>query len=248
MQTALHTKHVRAWESFDYKCVYYKDFDFKLFENIDCKFKTIKGRKSYNDIIIMADTETSKPHDYPQCLHNYVVAWSIAFRAYGKNLVTLYGHNPLEFVDMLKSLRENLPGNDIYIHFHNLAYDWTFLRKFLLQEFGKPISQLNTKAMYPLYIQFENGIRLKDTLALAQRSLEKWSKDMGVSAKQTGLWDYNKVRNQSDTFTADEIKYIEYDVIAGVECIDVTLKALKKNFSVGASIICVQKGYDEAIS
>lgn len=231
MQTALHTKHVRAWESFDYKCVYYKDFDFKLFENIDCKFKTTKGRKSYNDIIIMADTETSKPHNYPHCLHNYVVAWSIAFRAYGKNLVTLYGHNPLEFVDMLKSLRENLPGNDIYIHFHNLAYDWTFLRKFLLQEFGKPTSQLNTKAMYPLYIQFENGIRLKDTLALAQRSLEKWSKDMGVSAKQTGLWDYNKVRNQSDIFTADEIKYIEYDVIAGVECIDVTLKALKKNIS-----------------
>ena len=24
MQTALHTKHVRAWESFDYKCIYYK--------------------------------------------------------------------------------------------------------------------------------------------------------------------------------------------------------------------------------
>lgn len=231
MQTALHTKHVRAWESFDYKCVYYKDFNFELFKNIDCKFKTTKGRKSYNDIIIMADTETSKAINYPQCMHNYVVAWSIAFRAYGKNLVTLYGHNPLEFVDMLKSLRENLPGHDIYINFHNLAYDWTFLRKFLIQEFGKPISQLNTKAMYPLYIQFENGIRLKDTLALAQRSLEKWSKDMGVSAKQTGLWDYNKVRNQSDAFTADEIKYIEYDVIAGVECIDVTLKALKKNIS-----------------
>lgn len=231
MQTALHTKNVRAWESFDYKCVYYKDFNFELFKNIDRKFKTTKGRKSYNDIIIMADTETSKPHDYPQCLHNYVVAWSIAFRAYGKNLVTLYGHNPLEFVDMLKSLRENLPGHDIYINFHNLAYDWTFLRKFLIQEFGKPISQLNTKAMYPLYIQFENGIRLKDTLALAQRSLDKWSQDMGVTPKATGLWIYDKVRNQCDPFSQDEITYIEHDVVAGVECIDATLKALKKNVS-----------------
>ena len=231
MQTALHIKHVRAWESFDYRCVYYKDFDFKLFENIDCKFKTTKGCKSYNDIIIMADTETSKPHDYPQCLHNYVVAWSIAFRAYDKNLVTLYGHNPLEFVDMLKSLRENLPGFDIYIHFHNLAYDWTFLRKFLIQEFGKPVSQLNTKSMYPLYIQFSNGIRLKDTLALAQRSLDKWSKDMGVTSKATGLWMYDKVRNQCDPFNADEVTYIEHDVVSGVECMDATLKALKKNIS-----------------
>lgn len=231
MQTALHTKHVRAWESFDYKCIYYKDFDFKLFDNIDVKLKTTKGNKSYNDIIIMADTETSKAINYPECMHNYVVAWSASFRSFGRNLVTLYGHNPLEFTDMLKSLRENLPGNDIYIHFHNLAYDWTFLRKFLIKAFDKPISQLNTKPMYPLYIQFENGIRLKDTLALAQRSLDKWSKDMGVTPKALGLWDYDKKRLQSDEFTADEITYIEHDTLSGVECIDATLKALKKNIS-----------------
>ena len=232
MQTALHTKHVRAWESFDYKCIYYKDFDFKLFDNIDVKYKTTKGRKSYNDIIIMADTETSKAINYPECLHNYVVAWSISFRAFGKNLVTLYGHDPLEFTDMLTSLRENLPGNDIYIHFHNLAYDWVFLRKFLINEFGKPTSQLNTKPMYPLYIQFENGIRLKDTLALAQRSLDKWSADLGCTPKAKGLWDYDKRRNQHGyTFTPDEVTYIEHDTLAGVESIDATLKALKKNIS-----------------
>ena len=232
MQTALHTKNVRAWESFKYKCIYYKDFDFSLFQHIECKFKTTKSRKSYNDIIIMADTETSKAIDYPKCMHNYIVAWSICFRAYDRNLVTLYGHTPFEFTDMLKSLRANLPGHDIYIHFHNLAYDWTFLRKFMFIEFGKPISQLNTKPMYPLYIQFENGIRLKDTLALAQRSLDKWSKDLGVTKKAKGLWNYNKVRNQHGyNFTKREIKYIEHDVVSGVECIDATLKALKKNIS-----------------
>ena len=231
MQTALHTKHVRAWESFDYKCIYYKDFDFKLFQNIDVKYKTTKGRKSYNDIIIMADTETSKAINYPECLHNYIVAWSISFRAFNRNLVTLYGHNPIEFTDMLESLRENLPGNDIYIHFHNLSYDWTFLRKFLIQSFGKPTQQLNTRPMYPLFIQFENGIRLKDTLALAQRSLLKWSVDMGCTPKALGMWDYDKQRNQSDIFTEDEITYIEHDCLSGVECIDATLKALKKNIS-----------------
>ena len=85
--------------------------------------------------------------------------------------------------------------------------------------------------MYPLYIQFSNGIRLKDTLALAQRSLDKWSKDMGVTPKATGLWIYDKVRDQCDPFNADEVTYIEHDVVSGVECIDATLKALKKNIS-----------------
>ena len=60
MKTALHTKNVRAWDSFIYKCIYYKDFDFSLFQYIDFKYKTKKGRVSYNDIVIMADTETSK--------------------------------------------------------------------------------------------------------------------------------------------------------------------------------------------
>ena len=235
MKTALHTKNVRAWDSFIYKCIYYKDFDFSLFQYIDFKYKTKKGRVSYNDIVIMADTETSKAINYPTCLHNYIVAWSIAFRAFGRNLVTLYGHGPYEFTDMLKELKANLPGDDIYIYFHNLSYDWVFIRKFMIEAFDKPEHQLNTKPLNPLFIRFKNGIVLRDSLALSQRSLEKWASDMFVDhQKAVGSWDYDKIRNQSGAgseFTPDEITYIENDVLAGVECIDATMKVLKKNIS-----------------
>ena len=74
------------------------------FQFIDLKYKTKKGKYSYNDVIIMADTETAKSINYPNCLDNYVVAWSMAFRAYNRNLITLYGHSPTEFIDCLNDV------------------------------------------------------------------------------------------------------------------------------------------------
>lgn len=235
MQTAVHNKNVRTWDTIPYKLTYYKDFNYDHFKSIDLKYKTKAGRHSYNDLIIMADTETSKSINYPLTEDNYVVAWSIAFRAFGHNLVTLYGHKPSEFTEMLTMLRANLPGNDIYIYFHNLSYDWPFLRKFMIREFGKPIKQLNTKSLFPLFITFANGIIFKDSLSLAQCKLEKWAEDCNVEhKKQMGKWVYDKQRNQSgkgSVFSQDELDYIECDVVAGVECIDATLKVLKKNIS-----------------
>lgn len=233
MRTAAHIKNVRTWDSIPYKLTYYKDFDFSNFQYIDLKYKTKRGKYSYNDLIIMADTETAKSIDYPKCLDNYVVAWSIAFRAFNRNLVTLYGHSPSEFIEMLKSLRANLPGKDIYIYFHNLSYDWPFLRKWMLEAFGKPSKQLNTKSLFPLFICFENGIMFKDSLSLSQCRLEKWASDLGVEhQKAIGFWDYDKQRDQSGyDFTDEEKIYIENDVAAGVECIDAFMKALNKNIS-----------------
>lgn len=233
MRTAAHIKNVRTWDSIEYKLTYYKDFDFSLFQCIDLKYKTKKGKYSYNDVIIMADTETAKSIEYPRVLDNYVVAWSMAFRAFNRNLVTLYGHKPSEFIECLKEMRENLPGKDIYIYFHNLSYDWPFLRKWMIAAFGKPVKQLNTKSLFPLFINFDNGIIFKDSLSLAQCKLEKWAEDLAVEHKKAvGFWDYDKQRDQNGyTYTAEELKYIECDVLAGVECIDAYMRALNKNIS-----------------
>ena len=233
MRTAAHIKNVRTWDSIEYKLTYYKDFDFSLFQCIDLKYKTKKGKYSYNDVIIMADTETAKSIEYPRILDNYVVAWSMAFRAFNRNLVTLYGHKPSEFIECLKELRKNLPGKDIYIYFHNLSYDWPFLRKWMIASFGRPVKQLNTKSLFPLFINFDNGIIFKDSLSLAQCKLEKWAEDLAVEHKKAvGFWEYDKQRDQNGyTYTAEELKYIECDVLAGVECIDAYMKALNKNIS-----------------
>lgn len=230
-----------------YNRCYYSLFNFDCLNVIKSYKKAGRGNNTYNDCIIMFDTETSKQKNneiYTQkvkkndkyiteikynSVKNYIVAWSISIRCYNQNLCTVWGNNPKQLVNMLREIRNKLKGHEIYVYAHNLAYDWVFCRKFLMADFGKPKEQLNTKSHYPVTIKFENGIILKDSLILAQRKLEKWADDLNVEHKKAiGKWDYNKIRNQNEKLTPDEIDYVCNDTLAGVECIDATLSMLKK--------------------
>lgn len=188
----------------------------------------------YNDIDAIENVYwymvRNKPlDDIETCVPNHVVAWTISIRAFETNIATLYGHNPKEFCDCIEQIQNALPGDETYYHWHNLAYDWVFIRKFMFEKFGHPKRQLNTKSHYPINIQWDNGITFRDTLILAQRRLEKWAEDLGVEhQKAVGKWDYDKIRTQFEVFTADELTYIENDTLAGVECIDATMQALNK--------------------
>ena len=184
---------------------------------------------TYSDCIIMADTETSKGVQ-KGIEENHVCAFTLSIRAYHQNIVTLYGTRPSDFVKMLQKLQLYLQGDKLIIYFHNLAYDWVFLRKFLMEVYGTPVKMLATKPHYPIYIEFASGIIIKDSLILAQRSLEKWANDLEVEHKKAvGKWDYLKIRNQcDDQFTPDELEYIEHDTLAGVECIDKLMMQLNK--------------------
>lgn len=184
---------------------------------------------TYSDCIIMADTETSKGVQ-KGIAENHVCAFTLSIRAYHLNIVTLYGSKPSEFIQVLHKLKAYLQTDKVIIYFHNLAYDWVFLRKFLIAEYGTPVKLLATKPHYPIYIEFANGLIFKDSLILAQRSLEKWAKDLDVEhQKAVGKWDYLKIRNQEDCdFSPDELEYIEHDTLAGVECIDKLMIQLNK--------------------
>lgn len=184
---------------------------------------------SYADCIIMADTETSKSVQ-KGIAENHVVAFTLSIRAFDMNIVTLYGHRPSEFIKVLGKLRRYINADKIIIYWHNLAYDWVFIRKFMLSEYGSPVKMLATKPHYPIYIEFNNGIIFKDSLILSQRSLEKWASDLQVEhQKAVGKWDYLKIRHQNDKdFSSEELEYIEHDTLAGVECIDKLMHQLHK--------------------
>lgn len=211
------------------KTIYYKDFDYKSLHI----YHSLKKRGFKNDtfcpLFIMADTETSRKDN--QTHDNHIVAFSIALRYQGQNICCLYGYDPVEFIDCVNLLHDNLAGEYLYIYFHNLAYDFQFLRKFLFKEFGFPKRELNTKTHYPIYIEFGNGITFRDSLILAQRNLEKWADDLDVEHKKAiGKWNYDIIRNQHEKeFTEDEILYISNDVLSGVECLESTAKMLHKN-------------------
>lgn len=215
-----------------YSFIYYKDFDFKLLDNISYKYRAGRSKgetESYNDIVLMGDTETSKKVS-DKVDHNHVVAWTISGRAYRQNVFTVYGHRPDSMCKFINNFHSRLKGDFTIIYFHNLPYDWVFLRRFLMEQFGTPDKQLNVKPHYPIYIKFANGLILKDSLILSQRSLEKWAVDLNVEhQKATGKWDYEKIRNQNEKFSNNELEYIEHDTLAGVECIDKLRVALNKH-------------------
>ena len=213
-----------------YQMILWSDFDFTLLQQIMYIARSGKGHTGeiYNDCIIMADTETSKEAAGTIC-RNYVVAWTISIRAFDCNIVTLYGHKPSDLVECIDKMHKTMPGDKTIIYIHNTSFDWVFCRKFMFRKWGTPDKQLNTKSHYPLFITFNNGITFKDSLILAQRGIEKWADDLKVEhRKAVGSWNYDKIRNQSDDFDADELHYIENDTLAGVECLDETRKALHK--------------------
>ena len=213
-----------------YHFIYYKYFDFSKLNHINYIGRAGKGKDgiTFNDVIIMLDTETSKKIPNTVC-KNHVVAWTISIRAHNMNIVTLYGTRPTECVDAIEKMIMAMPAQKTIFFVHNLPYDWVFLRKFFFRRWGTPEHQLNVKPHCPIAIEFGNGIIFRDSLILAQRSLDKWAKDMDVEHKKaSGFWDYEKIRNQGGRFTPHEKTYIEHDTLAGVECIQKTMDTLGK--------------------
>ena len=227
---AAHSGYINNYHK--YKMLRWDKFEYDLLSrNIMYYKKRGKFQKgTWNDVIITADTETSKGHELTKDpAPNHVCAWTISIRAYHCNIVTLYGTRPSEMMDAFSRIRAALKGDDIYVYWHNMAYDYVFLRLFLFLAFGTPVKELNTKPHYPIMLGFENGFIFKDSLILAQCKLEKWANDLNVKHKKAvGSWDYDKIRDQGEAFTRSELHYIENDTLALAECIDALCISLHK--------------------
>ncbi len=239
----IHKAYERSIQAQQYIFCHYKKFNYDLLKYIWFMHTVGVGqRSSYNDVIIMADTETSKKH--PDIFHperkkqkyetfeNHVVAWTISIRAYHHNICTLYGRHPSKMIETIQRIHDHMSGQKTVVYFHNYSYDHTFLRQFAYRMYGTPIRQLNVKPQYPIYTEYANGLIIKDSLILAQRGLEKWAADLQVEhQKEVGKWDYDRIRNQDTPLSQFELDYIEHDTLAGVECLDKTMEALGKSIS-----------------
>ena len=227
-------------QSYEYQFCHYKKFDYSILKYIFYKSKGGSGTyTTYNDVIIMIDTETSKkvPDTFSIengrtkwiTTENHIVVWTISIRAFNHNICTLYGRKPSSLINCITKIHANMSGICTIMYIHNLPYDYVFLRKFMFREWLFPIKSLNIKPHYPIYLEFANGIQIRDSLILSQKKLEKWANDLQVEhRKAVGSWDYMKIRNQNTQLDSEELHYAEYDTLAGVECLDKTCEALGK--------------------
>ena len=232
---------IKNWK---YQRVHYKSFNYKFLQNTIVKKCRKWGDDFYNDITIMVDTESSKKHEnvYKIKKHkngkiekiyqpddNHVVIWTLSIRLFNNDICTLWGRKPSELVECISFIQKVLNGKFTYFYVHNLSWDWVYLRKFFFDKFDVPVKQLNTKSHYPVYIEFSNGVTLRDSLILAQRSLKKWGEDLQIQAKKAvGDWDYDLLRNQDSNITDLEMHYAEFDTLGGVQCLDILKNQLHK--------------------
>lgn len=219
----------KFWDKWKYNFIFWDRFNYDYLSNI--MYIKRAGRNendTYNDCIIMFDTETSKKKA-DEVGENHVVAFTVSIRAFDKNIVTLWGRRPDDLVKCLIQIHEAMAGQHTIYYCHNYPYDYVFIRKFLLQELGTPEKALNVKPHYPILMAFKNGIIIKDSLVLSQKSLERWAEDLNVEHKKAvGSWNYDKIRNQNTRLSASEKHYMENDTLAGVECIQKTMDSLGK--------------------
>lgn len=227
-----HKQNAEIINRIEYVRQFWTEFDYTLLDHIMKRRQKGKGEsKSFNDIIIMADTETSKKVSDCVCV-NHVCLWTITLRAYNHNIATLYGTRPSDMIECIDRIHNSMQGELTKIHFHNMSYDYVFLRKFMFRVWGNPKRQLNTKSNYPVSIEFDNGLIFRDTLILSQRSLEKWANDLDVEHKKAvGLWNYDTIRNQDYEYSEDELTYAEFDTVSGAECIDTFAKQINKDIT-----------------
>ena len=238
--------NVIEWYNQDFEICRFEDFRYKILSK--CPVDQERGRDKIrlNELFIMIDTETSKskPDIYTERIEhgvtykdykenpNYVVKWSIAIGVYGFDIAVIWGDKPSDLIKTIRKIHNSLKGNRTIFYCHNLSYDILFLRKFFYREFGYPKSQLNTKPHYPINIVFDNGVVIRDSLILAQRSIEKWGNDLNVIHKKAvGKWDYDVIRNQKDPLNSNQLEYICNDVLCGIECLDKLRRTIKKTYA-----------------
>lgn len=227
----LYKRRKEFWDKWNYNFIYWDKFNFDyLFNILYTKRAGRNDNDTYNDCIIMFDTETSKKKNDPEFIgENHVVAFTVSIRTFDKNIVTLWGRKPSDLIECLISIHEAMSGQHTIFYCHNLPYDYVFIRKFLYARLGHPLKMLNVKPHYPILLIFNNGMIFKDSLILAQKKLEKWAIDLNVEhQKAVGSWNYLKLRNQDTYLSKEERHYIENDTLAGVECLQKTMDALNK--------------------
>ena len=116
---------------FPYVMCHHTEYNYGILHNILNIRRAGQGKnESYNQAIIMIDTETSKK-DKSIVGENHVVAWTISIRAFDRNLCTLWGHKPSTLVDTIIKIHNTMEGDNTIIYCHNWSYDYVFLRKFL---------------------------------------------------------------------------------------------------------------------
>lgn len=202
-----------SWDKFDPTPI---DF----YNNTRSKRVSIIGKD-----FMSLDTETSADdEDDEKKKIAWIYQWSFSYPKDEETRYLVYGRKPTQLVSALVKIHkvnELSSEKKIICFVHNLSYDYTYFHKFLEDEF-KLRGNTIAVAAHRLINYNMSGIEFRDSLKIAQKSLDAWAKDLlgRECGKLVGAIDYNKVRYQDTPLCKKDWKYMFRDVVVLDKCIN----------------------------
>ena len=175
-----------------------------------------KMKKSYRDIIIAFDIETSL---IPFTDHSHMYIWQMQIG----NIGTVFGRTWDEFIKFCAELILDLGENQyIVVYVHNLAFEFQFLAgiyNFTMDEVFAVKSRKVIKCEMYEHIEF------RCSYALTNMSLEEFTKKMKVEhVKKPGEdIDYKVYRTNTTPLDDKAMQYCQNDVLGLYEALNVQL-------------------------
>lgn len=202
-----------SWDKFDPTPI-------EFYNNTRSKRVSIIGKD-----FMSLDTETSADdEDDEKKKIAWIYQWSFSYPKDEETRYLVYGRKPTQLVSALVKIHkvnELSSEKKIICFVHNLSYDYTYFHKFLEDEF-KLRGNTIAVAAHRLINYNMSGIEFRDSLKIAQKSLDAWAKDLlgRECGKLVGAIDYNKVRYQDTPLVKKDWKYMFRDVVVLDKCIN----------------------------
>ena len=176
--------------------------------------RTVKKRRTksgYLDITATLDIEVTARE-----LDGFL--YTIQFCIGGQCALLRYAEDFLGFLDHLVEEWDISPERRLVIYVHNLGYEFFHLGQILAGRYGVQ-SALHTSSHKPLYIRYENGLEIRDSLKLFQKSLARATEGL-PHEKLSGDLNYNMYRTPDTPLSPDEWNYCINDVMGLYEAIE----------------------------
>ena len=175
-----------------------------------------KNKKSYRDIIITFDIETSL---IPYTDHSHMYIWQMQVGAIG----TVFGRTWDEFKKFLGELILDMKEDEyIVIYVHNLAFEFQFLAG--IYNFSAD-EVFAVKSRKVIKCEMYEHVEFRCSYALTNMSLSEFTKKMKVEhAKKPGEdIDYKVYRTSTTPLSEKALQYCQNDVLGLYEALTVQL-------------------------
>lgn len=190
-----------------------------MFNNLDDFIRTTQHKQlcAFYRIPLTGDTETSHNHDDINPLA-WVYQWAVCLDA--AHEIALTGRTIKELLTTLQNIDTELTQiskilgrcSKVVIYFHNLPYDYTYIRQILATGFDIK-NEFYIDKRHILKVDIGEHIILKDSFKYFNMSLEKVCETYDTPHKKlVGTVDYNAIHYSDDVLTGTDWNYQLNDV------------------------------------